>query len=251
MVRILPFNVLHWLLCGYWTIIAFQGLNLIWSFYCNTVEFGLLIFCWGVLHPCSSIILICNFLFCVILVCFFVAIVQSLSCVWVFATPRTATHHVSLSIIISQSLFKFMSIESVMPTNQLVLCHPLLLLPSVFPSTRVFSSGSALCIRWLKYWSFSFSISASNEYWALILFRIDWFDLLTVQGTLKNLFQHHSSKASLLQCSPFLMVQFSDLYMTTEKAIALSRETFVSKVMSLLFNRLSRFVRFSSKEQAS
>ena len=135
-----------------------------------------------------------------------------------------------------------MSIEFVMPSNHLILCRPLLLLPSIFPSNRVFSNESILCIRWLKYWSFSFSISLSNKYSGLICFRMDWLDLLAVQGTLKSLFQHHSSKASILQCSAFFIVQFSHPYMTTGKTIALTRQTFVSKVMSLLFNILSRLV---------
>ena len=135
-----------------------------------------------------------------------------------------------------------MSIESVMPSNYLILCHALLLLHSIFPSIRVFSSQLALHIRWPKYWSFSFSISPSNEYSGLIAFRIDWFDLLAVQGTLKSLLQHHSSKASVLWCSAFFMVQLSKLYMTTGKIIALTIQTFVGKVMSLLLNMLSRFV---------
>ena len=134
-----------------------------------------------------------------------------------------------------------MSIESVMPSNHLILCHPLLLLPSIFPSIRVFSNESPLCIRWPKFWSFSFSISPSNENPGLI-FRMDWLDLLAVQGTLKSLLQHHSSKASILQCSAFFIVQFSHPYMTTGKTIALTRRTFVDKVMSLLFNMLSRLV---------
>ena len=129
-----------------------------------------------------------------------------------------------------------------MPSNHLVLCHPLLLLPLIFPSIRVFSNESALCIRWPKYWSCSFSISPSNEYSGLISFRIDWFDLFAVQGTLKSLLQHHSSKASILWCSAFSIVQLSHPYMTTGKTIALTRQTFVGKVMSLLFNMLSRFV---------
>ena len=135
-----------------------------------------------------------------------------------------------------------MSIESVMPSNHLILCHPLLLLPSIFPSIRVFSSESVLHVRWPKYWSFSFSISASSEYSRLISFRIDWFDLLAVQGALRNLLQHHSSKASILQCSAFFMVQLSHPYMITGKAIALTRRTFVGKVMSLFFNMLSRLI---------
>ena len=145
-------------------------------------------------------------------------------------------------LTISQSLLKLMSIESVMPSSHLILCHPLLFLPSIFPSVRVFSNDSALCIRWPKYWSFSFSISPSNEYSGLISFRIDWFDLLAVQGTLKSLLQHHSSKASVLQCSAFFIPQLSHPYMTTGKTIALTRQTFVGKVMSLLFNMLSRLV---------
>ena len=129
-----------------------------------------------------------------------------------------------------------------MPSNHLILCHPLLLLPSIFPSIRVFSNESVLRIRWPKYWSFHFSISLSSEYSGLISFRINWFDLLAVQGTLKSLLQHHRSKASILQCSAFLMVQLSHLYMTTGKTIALTIQTFVGKVMSLLFNMLSRLV---------
>ena len=132
-----------------------------------------------------------------------------------------------------------MSIESVMLSNHLTHCHPLLLLPSVFPSIRIFSNDPVLPIRWQKYWSLSFSISPSNEYSGMISFRIDWFDLLAVQGTLKSLFQHHSSKASIVQCSAFFMVRFSHPYMTTGKNIALTRQTFVGKVMSLLFNMLS------------
>ena len=129
-----------------------------------------------------------------------------------------------------------------MPSNHLILCCPLLLLPSIFPSIRVFSSESALCIRWIKYWSFSFNISLSNEYPRLICFRMDWLDLLAVQGTLKSLFQHHSSKASIFRCSAFFIVQLPHPYMTTGKTIALTRRTFVDKVMSLLFNMLSRLV---------
>ena len=140
-------------------------------------------------------------------------------------TPWTAAHQASLSIINSQSLLKLMSIMSVMPPNHLILCHPLLLLPSIFPSIRVFSNESVLRIRWPKYWSFSFSISPSNEYSGLISYRMDWFDLLAVQGTLKSLLQHHSSKASILQCSAFFMVQLSHPYMTTGKSIVLTRQT--------------------------
>ena len=152
------------------------------------------------------------------------------------STPGLPVHHQL------QSLLKLMSIESVMPSNHLIPCCPLLLLPSVFPNIRVFSNQSALCIRWPKYESFSFSISPSNEYSGLISFRIEWFDLLEVQGTLKCLFQHHSLKASILWHSAFFIVQLSHPYMTTGKTIALTRQTFVGKVMSLLFNMLSRLV---------
>ena len=135
-----------------------------------------------------------------------------------------------------------MSIESVMPSNHLIICRPLLLLPSIFPSIRVFSSESILCIRWPKYWSFSFSISPSNKYSGLISFRIDWFDLLGIQGTFRSLLQHHNSKASILWDSAFFMVQLSHPYMTTGKTIALTRQTFVGKEICLLFNMLSRFL---------
>ena len=158
------------------------------------------------------------------------------------ATPWIAACQASLSIINSWSPLKHMSIESVMPSNHLVLCRPLLLLPSILPSIRVFSNESALHIRWPKYWSFSFSISPSNKYSGLISFRPDCLDLHAVQGTLKSLLQHHSSKASILRRSVFFIVQFSHPYMTTGKTIALTRWTFVGKVMSLLFNTLSRFV---------
>ena len=157
---------------------------------------------------------------------------QSLSRVWLFATPWTTAHQASLSITNSQSPPKPMSIESVMSSNHLILCHPLLLLPWIFPSIRVFSSESALCIRWPKYWSFSFSISPSKEHPGLISFRMDWLDLLGVQGTLKSLLQHHSSKASILWHSAFFRVQLSYPYTTTGKTIALTRWTFVGKVMS-------------------
>ena len=160
--------------------------------------------------------------------------VQSLSHVRLFETPWTAARQASLTVTNSRSLLKLMSIESVMPSNHLILCRPLLLLPSVFPSIRVFSKESVLGIRWPKYWSFSFSISPSNEYSGLISFRMDWLDLLAVQGTLKSLLQHHSSKASILWCSAFFIVQLSHPYMTTGKTMALTRQTFVGKVMSLL-----------------
>ena len=145
-----------------------------------------------------------------------------------------------MSITNSQSLLKL--IESVMPSNCLILCRPLLLLPSIFPSIRVFSNESALCIRWPKYWSFSYKISPSNEYSGLISFRTDWLDLLAVQGTLKSLLQHHSSKGSILWCSAFFIAQLWHPYMTTRKTIALTRRTFVDKVISLPFNMLSRLV---------
>ena len=172
----------------------------------------------------------------------FISSVQSLSRVWLFAFPWTAARQASLSITNSQSLLKLMSIGSVMPSNHLILCRPLLLLPSVFPSIRVFTNESALCIRWPKYWSFSFSISPSNEFSGLISFRMHWLDLLAVQGTLKSLLQYHSSKASILQHSAFFIVQLSHPSMTTGKTVALTRWTFVGKVMSLLFNMLSKFV---------
>ena len=168
--------------------------------------------------------------------------VQSLSHVRLFATPWTAARQASLTITKSQSLLKLTSIKLVMPSNHLNLCQLLLPLSSVFPSIRVFSSESVLCDRWPKYWSFSFSISPSNEYSGWISFRIDWLDLLAVQGTLKSFLQHHSSKASVLQHSTFYMAQLSHPYMTTRKTIALIRQTFVGKVMSLLFNMLSRFI---------
>ena len=164
------------------------------------------------------------------------SVVHLLSCIQLFATPWTAALQASLVFTISQSLLKRMS---VMPSNHLILCHPLLL-PLVFPSIRVFSNESALRIRWPKYWNYS--ISPSNNYSGSISFRIDWFDFLAVQGTLKSLLQHHSSKASILRSSVFFMVQLSNPYMTTGKTIALNRWTFVSKVMSVLFNMLCRFV---------
>ena len=151
-----------------------------------------------------------------------------------FATPWTAKRQVSLSLTNSRSLLKLMPIELVMPSNQLILCCPLLLLPSMFPSIRVFSSESVLCIRWQKYQSFSFNISPSSEYSGLTFFRVYWLDLLAVQGTLKSLLQHHTSKASVLQCSAFFTVQLSHPYVTTGKTIALTRRTVVGKVMSLL-----------------
>ena len=153
-----------------------------------------------------------------------------------------AACQISLSVTISWSLLKFMSTESGMISNHLILCHSVLLLPSIFPSIRVYSNELSLCIRWPKYWSFSFSISSSNEYSELISFRIDWFDLLAVQEILKSLLLHHSPKTSILWCSAFFMVWHFHPYMTTEKTIALTIGTFVSKVMSLLSIALSRFV---------
>ena len=158
--------------------------------------------------------------------------VQSLSRGQLFVNPWTAARQTSLSITNSQSLLTLMSIESVMPSNHLILCHPLLL-PSIFPSIRVFPNESILHIRWPKYWSFSFSISPSNEYSGLIFFRIDWFDLLAVQGTLKSLLQHHSSKVSILRLSAFFIVQLSHPYMTTGKMMPLTRRAFVDKICCL------------------
>ena len=172
--------------------------------------------------------------------------VESLSCVRLFATPWTAALQASLSIINSRSPPKPMCIESVMPSNHFILCRPLLLLPSIFPSIRVFSKESVLCTRWPKYCSFSFNISPSSEHPGLSsLGWTGWISFLPVQGTLKNLLQHHSSKASILRRSAFFIVQLSHPYMTTGKTIALTRWTFVGKVMSLLFNMLSRlFITF-------
>ena len=166
--------------------------------------------------------------------------VQSLSRVRVFVTPWIAVHQASLSITNPRSSLKLMSIESVIPSSHLILCRPLLLLPSIPPSIRVFSNESTVCMRWPKYWSFSFSIIPSKEHPGLISVRMDRLDLLTVQGTLKSLLQHHSSTASILRCSAFFTVQLSHPYMTTGKTIALTKRTFVGKVMSLLFNMLSR-----------
>ena len=167
--------------------------------------------------------------------------VQLLSCVWLFATPWIAARQASLPITNSWISLKFTSIKSVMPSSHLILCHPLLLLPPILPSIRVFSNESALRMRWPKYWSFSFSFSIipSKEIPGLISFRMDWLDLLAVQGTLKRLLQHHSSKASVLWHSAFFTVQLSHAYMTTGKTIASTRWTFVGKVMALLFNMLT------------
>ena len=161
---------------------------------------------------------------------------------WLFSTPWIAARQASLSITNSRSLLRLMSIESVMPSSHLILCHPLLLLPSIFPNIRVFTNESALHIRWPKYWSFSFNITPCKKYPGLISLRMDWLNLLAVQGILKSLLQHHSSKASVFLHSALFIVQLSHPYMTTGKTIALTRWTFVDKVMSLLFNMLSRLV---------
>ena len=164
-----------------------------------------------------------------------ISLVHSLSHVWLFATPWTTACQASLSITNSQSLLKLKSVELVMSSNHLILCLPFLLPPSIFPSIRVFSSESVLHIRWSEYWSFSFSISPSNDYSGLNSFRIEWLDLLAVQGTLKSLLWHYSSKASILRRSSFFILQLSHLYMTTGKTTVLTRQTFVSKALSLLF----------------
>ena len=164
-----------------------------------------------------------------------------------FVTPWTAAHQASLSITNSQRLLKPMSIELVMPSSHHILCHPLLLLPPILPSIRVFSNESTLFTRWPKYWGFRFNISPSNEHPGLISFRMGWLDLLAVQGTLRSLLQHHSSKASILQHSAFFTVQLSHPYMTTGKAIALTRQTFVGKVMSLLFNMMCSAYRLNKQ----
>ena len=168
--------------------------------------------------------------------------VQSLSCVWLFATLWVAARQVSLYITNSWSSHKHMSIESVMPSSHLILCRPLLLLPPIPTSVRIFSNESTVCMRWPKYWSFSFGISQSKEHPGLISFRMDWLHLLAVQGNLKSLLQHHSSKASILRCSAFFIVQLSYPYTTTGKTIALTRWIFVGQVMSLVLNMLSRLV---------
>ena len=170
-----------------------------------------------------------------------VVVVQSLSCVW-FCDPMNCSMPASLSITNSGNLLRIMYIMSVMPSNHLTLCHPPLLLPSIFPSIRVFSNESALRVRWPNYWSFSLSISLSNEHRGLVSFRMNWLGLLAVQGTLKSLLQHHSSKPSILWPSAFFTVQLLHPCMTTGKTIALTRQTFAGKVMSLLFNVLSRLV---------
>ena len=174
--------------------------------------------------------------------CWVFSSVQSLSRVWLFATPWIAARQASLSITNSRSSLKLTSIESVMPSSHLILCRPFLLLPPIPPSIRVFSNESTRCMRWPKYRSFSFSIIPSKEHPRLISFRMDWLDLLAVEGALKSLLQHHSSKALILWRSAFFTVHLSHPYMTTGKTIALTKRTFVGKVMSLLFNMLSRLV---------
>ena len=173
---------------------------------------------------------------------YWISSVQSLNHVRLFATPWITARQASLSITNYRSSPRLKSIESMMPSSHLILCHPLLLLPPIPPSVRVFSNESTLHMRWPKYWSFTFSIIPSKEHPGLISFRMDWLDLLAVQGSLKSLLQHHSSKVSILQRSSFFAVQISHLYMTTGKTIALTRRTFVGKVMSLLLNMLSRLV---------
>ena len=188
---------------------------------------------WICLHS-SVLTILCSLKYWLILLLFS----QSLSHIWLFAAPWTAAYQASLSFTITHSLLKLMSIKSEMPSNHLILCRPLLL-PSIFPTIRAFSNESALHIRWPKYWSFSFNISPSNKHPGLISFIMDWLGLLAVQGTLKSLLQHHSSKASILQLSALFIAQLSNPYMTTGKTIASTRWTFVGKVMSLLFNILS------------
>ena len=181
------------------------------------------------IYKSISILFVCFFLICFSGSTYQFSSVQSLSRVWLFATLWTAAHQAPMSITNSQRLLKLISIESVMPSNHLLLCCPLLLPPSIFSSIKVFSNESVLCIRWPKYWSFSFSISPSNEYSGLFSFRMDSLDLLAVQGTLKSLLQHHSSKTSILRCSAFFMVQFSYPYMTTGKTIVLTIQSLLAK----------------------
>ena len=208
---------------------------------CMTLVKGSPLDLWVYLE-CSSLSTIQEapgFLVLFLFLCFQFSSVQSLSCVWLFGIPWIAAHQASLSITNSWSSLKLISIKSVMPSSHHILCRPLLL-PPIPPSIRVFSSESTLHMRWPKYWSFSFSISPSNEHSGLVSFRMDWLDLLAVQESLKSLLQHHSSKASILRRSAFFTVQLSHPHMTTGKTIALTRRTFVGKVMSLLLNMLSR-----------
>ena len=205
------------MISSHWIRIGFQGKTFSRFYSLNALTKNLY---WRVDHSCWPYNDIYKF-----------SPVQSLSRVRFFATPWIAARQASLSITNSWSSLKLTSIESVMPFSYLILCHPLFLLPPIRPSIRVFTIDSTLCIKWPKYWSFSFSIIPSKEHPGLISFRMDWLDLLAVQGTLRSLLQHHSSKASVLQCSAFFTVQLSHPYMTTGKTIALTRRTFVGKVM--------------------
>ena len=233
----LVINVIAGLACELWVLLGLRWSRWHLKGWRNSFDKNL---------PCYSIICIPgSFLFwtiCCQLNSAQFSSVQLLSRVLLFVTPWIAAHQASLSITNSWSSPKLMSIESVMPSSHLILCHPLFLLPPIPPSIRVFSNESTLCMRWPKYWSFSLSINPSKEHPRLISFRMDWLDLLAVQGTLKSLLQQQSSKASILRCSAFFTVQLSHPYMTTGKTIALIRQTFVGKVMSLLFNMLSRLV---------
>ena len=208
----LPLSMIQWML-AIWSLVLLPFLNPVWT--SGSSQF---MYCWSLAWRILSMTLLVN-----------VVALQSLSHVWFFVNPWTAACQASLSF--SRSFLKLMSIESVMPSKHLILYHPLLL-PSIFPSIRVFSNESTICMKWPKYWSFSFSIIPSKEIPGLISFRMDWLDLLAVQGTLKSLLQHHSSKAWILLCSTFFMVQLSHPYMTTGKTTALTIQNFVSKVMS-------------------
>ena len=236
--------LIHWIQCKLFSLVTVRH----WNFFCPLSEFQSY-----VAFYCVHCIFSYSVFF---IICYYVSYtntylrVQSqfswvaLSCPALCNLVDCSTQ-ASLSITSCWSLLKLMSIESVMPSNHLILCRPLLLLPSIFPSIRVSSNELVLCIRWSKYWSLSFSISPSNEYSGLISFRMDWFNLLAVQETLKSLLQHHSLKALILRCSAFFMVQLSHPYMTTGKTIALTTQTFVGKVMSLFFNMLSRLSQLS------
>ena len=206
-----------------------------WGHFTTQAKDSIILYCWSIV-PCLTTT------YCWLTARSLSKLVQSLNHVRLFVTWWTAANQASLFITNSLSLLKFMSIESVMPSNHLILCRPLLLPLSICPSIKFFSSESVLHIRWPKHWSFSFSISPSNDYSGLISFRMDWLDLLAVQGTLKSLLQHHSSKASIFQCSAFFIVQLSHPYMTTGKTTGLTGWNFVGKVISLLFNMLSILV---------
>ena len=222
-----------WSNCGFLISIP----NLILRWYVNKYYWDMKDFYKFFFQICEEWLTVFNKCMSCMLSCF--SSVRSLSRVWLFVTPWIAAHQASLSITNSRSPLKPMSFDSEMPSSRLILCHLLLLLPPIPPSIRVFSKESTLLMRWPKNWSFSFNISPSNEYSGLISFRMDWLDLLAVQGTLKSLLQHHSSKASILRCSAF-----SHPYTTTGKTVALTRWTFVGKVMSLLLNMLSRLVSY-------